>query len=46
MKEGDGWIKTGPTGRVHRMTAEQLLSHMLPPLAADQPGISVKVKRR
>ena len=29
----DGWTQTGPTGRVHRMTAEQLLSHLLPPLA-------------
>ncbi|HLF08326.1 MAG TPA: hypothetical protein VI789_03140 [Dehalococcoidia bacterium] len=46
VKEGDGWTRTGPNGRVHRMSAEQLLSHLLPPLAADQPGLSVSVERR
>jgi hypothetical protein len=46
LKEGNGWTQTGPTGRVHRLTAEQLLSHILPPLAADQPGISVVIERR
>jgi hypothetical protein len=34
-----GWTQTGPTGRVHRMTAEQLLSHLLPPLAGISPAI-------
>lgn len=28
------------------MTAEQLLSHVLPPLAGDQPGLSARVERR
>lgn len=46
VKEGDGWIRTGPNSRVHRMTAEQLLSHLLPPLAGDQPNLSVTVERR
>jgi len=46
VKEGDSWTRTGPNGRVHRMSAEQLLSHLLPPLAADQPGLSVRVERR
>ena len=46
VKEGDGWTRTGPNGSVHRMSAEQLLSHLLPPLAADQPGLSVSVERR
>jgi hypothetical protein len=46
VKDGDGWVQTGPTGRVHRMTAEQLLSHLLPPLAGDQPGVSVRAVRR
>jgi len=45
-KEGSGWTQTGPTGVVHRLSAEQLLSHLLPPLAADQPDLSVKVERR
>jgi len=46
LKEDDGWTQTGPTGRVHRLSAEQLLSHLLPPLAADQPGLRVRVGRR
>ena len=46
LKEDDGWAQTGPTGRVHRLSAEQLLSHLLPPLAADQPGLGVMVKRK
>ena len=45
LKENNGWTQTGPTGRVHRLSAEQLLSHLLPPLAADQPGLSVRVTR-
>ena len=29
----DGWTQTGPNGVVRQMTAEQLLSHLLPSLA-------------
>ena len=29
----NGWTQTGPNGVVRPMTAEQLLSHLLPPLA-------------
>jgi hypothetical protein len=47
LKENNGWTQTGPTGIVHRLSAEQLLSHLLPPLAADNPGhLSVRVERR
>jgi hypothetical protein len=46
LKEENGWTQTGPTGAARRLTAEQLLSHLLPPLAADQPGLRVKVERR
>jgi hypothetical protein len=38
-RDTDGWIQTGPTGRMHRMTAEQLLSHPLPPLAGRSPAV-------
>lgn len=44
LKDGKGWTQTTPTGVVRRLTAEQLLSHLLPPLAADQPWLSVKVE--
>ncbi len=46
LKKGDHWERVGPTGRVHRLTAEQFLSHFLPPLAGDQPGISVMIGHR
>jgi hypothetical protein len=43
-KEKDGWTQTSSKGTVRSLTAEQLLSHILPPLA----GVSsakVKVER-
>jgi hypothetical protein len=43
-KDPDGWTQTTPSGRVRRMSAEQLLSHLLPPLAGDQARLSVKVE--
>src|SRR5207245_6070136 len=42
LKDDTGWTRTGPSGRVHRLSAEQLLSHLLPPLAGDQPGLTVR----
>ena len=46
LKENNGWTQTGPTGIVRRLSAEQLLSHLLPLLAADNPHLSVRVERR
>jgi hypothetical protein len=43
-KDKDGWYETSSKGTVRRCTAEQVLSHLLPPLA----GVSranVKVER-
>lgn len=40
VKENDGWTQTGPNGSVRRLSAEQLLSHLLPRLAADSPATS------
>lgn|GEM_PF-476640 len=40
-RDKDGWPQTEPTGRLRRMTAEQFLSHLLPPLA----GVSRAVVR-
>jgi hypothetical protein len=39
QRDKDGWTQTGPTGKVRRMTAEQLLSHLLPPLAGVSPAV-------
>jgi hypothetical protein len=45
-KEDDGWTQTAPTGLVRRLSAEQLLSHLLPPLSGEQSSLSVRVERR
>ncbi|MCX6774576.1 MAG: hypothetical protein NTY99_00605 [DPANN group archaeon] len=47
LKDADGWVQTSSTGRVFRMSAEQVLSHILPPLAAGKKSPAmVSVKRR
>jgi hypothetical protein len=38
----DGWTQTGPNGVVRPMTAEQLLSHLLPPLASGRLRVRVE----
>jgi hypothetical protein len=45
-KEKNGWSQTASTGIVCQCSTDQLLSHLLPPLAGDQPGISVTVERK
>ena len=40
-KVGDVWTQTTAKGVVRKMTAEQLLSHILPPLAAGNTGRAV-----
>jgi hypothetical protein len=44
-KEKNSWTQTTPAGKVRELSAEQLLSHILPPIANDQPGVTVEVKR-
>ena len=43
-KTKDGWIQTSRNGAVRHCTAEQLLSHILPPLAGISPA-QVKVEK-
>jgi len=38
----NGWTQTGPNGVVRPITAEQLLSHLLPPLASGHLGVRVE----
>lgn len=44
QKDKDGWFQVSSRGIVRRCTAEQTLSHLLPPLAGVSPAI-VKVER-
>jgi len=43
-RDKDGWAQTSSKGIVRRCTAEQVLSHLLPPLAGVSAAI-VKVER-
>ena len=44
-RDSSGWLKVSSRGRVFRMTAEQVLNHLLPALAfSDQLGLTVTVE--
>ena len=45
-RDKQGWLKVSARRRKFRMTAEQVLNHLLPALAGLKPNLSVKVKRR
>jgi hypothetical protein len=44
QRDKDGWFQTSSKGIVRRCTAEQTLSHLLPPLAGAGRAV-VKVER-
>lgn len=39
-----GWLKISATGRVFRMTAEQVLNHLLPAIAGVKPNVILNVE--
>jgi hypothetical protein len=41
-----GWLKISARGRKFRMTAEQLLNHLLPALAGIKPNLTIKVEHQ
>ncbi len=45
-RDRTGWLKVSARGRKFRLTAEQVLNHILPALAGLKPGLSVKVKHK
>ena len=45
QREKSGWTQTGRNGVVRPLTAEQLLSHLLPPLAGVSPA-RIRVERK
>jgi len=45
QRDKDGWFQTSSRGIVRRCTAEQTLSHLLPPLAGVKKNVVVKVER-
>ena len=45
-RDKDGWLKVSARGRKFRMTAEQVLNHLLPALAGIKPNLTVNVEHR
>lgn len=45
-REAEGWVKISARGRKFRMTAEQVLNHLLPALAGLKPNLTVQVEHR
>ena len=39
-----GWLKASTRGREYRMTAEQVLNHVLPAVAGLKPNVSITVE--
>jgi len=44
-RDEQGWLKVSARGRKFRMTAEQVLNHLLPALAGVKPNLIVKVEQ-
>jgi hypothetical protein len=43
-RDKTGWLKVSARGRKFRMTAEQVLNHLLPAFAGVKPNLIVKVE--
>jgi len=43
-RDRDGWLKVSARGRKFRMSAEQVLNHILPALAGVKPGLKLRVE--
>ena len=43
-KDEKGWLKISARGKEFRMTAEQVLNHLLPAVAGVKPGLIVSVE--
>lgn len=46
FRDKDGWLKVSAKGNTFRMSAEQVLNHLLPALANIKPGLIVKVEHK
>ena len=45
-KDEKGWVKISAKGKEFRMTAEQVLNHLLPAVAGVKPNIVLKVEHK
>jgi hypothetical protein len=46
FRDQKGWLKISARGREFRLTAEQVLNHLLPAVAGVKPNLFVKVEHR
>ena len=46
FRDREGWLKISARGNKFRMTAEQVLNHLLPALAGVKPNLIVRVDHR
>lgn len=44
FKDNRGWLKISAQGNEFRMTAEQVLNHLLPAIAGVKPNLILKVE--
>jgi len=42
-RDKKGWLKVSARGRTFRMTAEQVMNHLLPVLSGIKPNLTLKV---
>ncbi len=45
-KDEKGWVKVSAKGTLFRMTAEQVLNHLLPAVAGVKPDLILKVEHK
>ncbi len=43
-RDKTGWVKVSMRGRMFRLTAEQVLNHVLPALAGIKPNVTIRVE--
>lgn len=43
-RDKEGWLKLSARGKTFRMTAEQVLNHLLPALSGIKPNLLIKVE--
>ena len=43
-REKAGWLKVSASGRTFRMTAEQVLNHVLPAITGIKANLTIKMK--
>ncbi len=45
-RDKKGWLKISARGKTFRMTAEQVLNHLLPALSGIKSNLSIKVEHK